>query len=146
MNKYEVPSFITNKEAVDNYKKWLDNAATRHYKRDYYLHKQNVSRSQYKEVIHKAVIDSEGLDYYTGKKLDWSKINTWNNADAKKIRGYKREFKNLPTVEHIFRENIEKNLEFAICGWAINDAKNDLTIEEFIELCNDVITYNSASN
>ncbi len=64
-----------------------------------------------------------------------------DNKKAKEIQGYKRKFKNLPTLEHVYREDVSITLEFVICGWAVNDAKNDLSIDEFIELCKEVVEY-----
>jgi len=39
--------------------------------------------SQLKEAIHGAVLASNGLDEYTGEKLDWHLISKFRNEDAK---------------------------------------------------------------
>ena len=44
----------------------------------------------------------------------------------------------MPTLEHIDRS--VHNLNFAIVSWKVNDAKNNLNIEEFLELCKLVIS------
>jgi len=43
----------------------------------------------------------------------------------------------LPTVEHIDRSS--PNLCFAITSWKVNDAKNDLDIEDFFALCDKIV-------
>jgi hypothetical protein len=35
------------------------------------------------------------------------------------------------------------SINFDICSWRTNDAKNDLNIQEFIELCRKVIAHRS---
>ena len=45
--------------------------------------------------------------------------------------GTKKRFTLLPTIDHITPDV----LEFEICSWVINDAKNDLAPAEFVELC-----------
>ena len=94
------------------------------------MYKEKISDNEYK-----------GTDYYTGEMLDWCLIGSWNNEKAKKVHGYKCKFHNMPTLEHIDRDNLSNNLDFAICGWAVNDAKNDLSKDNFIELCKKVVAY-----
>ena len=133
----ELPDFI---EDEKKYKKWLYSKAHSHYTRDKkYFKDKNENKifkytyQDYKYAIHQAVIDSRGVDYYTGERLDWSLIGKWNNKDAKRI-GYKKKFKKLPTLEHVNRANFADN--FAICSWSVNDAK-----DEFVELCKKVIKH-----
>ena len=144
--KYEIPDFMIGMKNSEEYKKWLIRKAMSQFKRDKDFYEKHdkvfpYERIDYKEALHQAVIDSEGLDYYTGKKLDWHLISTWSNEDSVKEIGYKKKFKKLPVLEHINREELSKKLEFVICGWAVNDAKNDLNIEEFLELCREVLEY-----
>lgn len=78
--------------------------------------------------------DSAGMDFYTGEALDWLLISKYNNNESKKGgRQYKAKFSLLPTVDHV---NDGLGLpDFKICSWRFNDAKNDLSLQEFIELC-----------
>jgi hypothetical protein len=94
----------------------------------------------YKEAIHAAVPLSEGKDAYTGEPLKWNLISTYKNEDSKAGRHtYKSGFALLPTVDHVIAGATEAS--FRICGWRTNDAKNDLSSEEFIELCLRVLTH-----
>ena len=43
----------------------------------------------------------------------------------------------LPSVDHVGDGKGAAN--FKICAWRTNDAKNDLSYEEFLELCRKVI-------
>ena len=67
-------------------------------------------------------------------------ISKYNNDQSKqKGRHYKKTLGNLPTVDHI-----DEGLgapSFAICSWRVNDAKNDLTLGEFVDLCREVLEH-----
>jgi len=99
-----------------------------------------ATRALYKEAIHGAVVLSQGRDAYTGERLDWKLISTYNNNESKLGKhGYKSSFALLPTVDHVGPGATEAS--FRICGWRTNDAKNDLSHEEFIDLCAKVLTH-----
>ena len=97
----------------------------------------------YKEAIHAAVIASLGRDAYTGEELDWSLISTYKNEDSKEGRhAYKAGFALLPTVDHHAADAVAA--DFRICAWRTNDAKNDLSVTAFIELCRRVVQHAGA--
>ncbi|ADR34374.1 hypothetical protein Sulku_1713 [Sulfuricurvum kujiense DSM 16994] len=126
--KYPTPNFIIDKD----YQTWLDRKAMAHRKRD----GNQFTKEQYKQAIHKAVVLSEGCDFYTGEMLEWGLLGTFGNEENG-IKNYKKEPK-LPTVDHLNgRSNID--LLFVVTGWAVNDAKNDLSYEEFLILCEKVL-------
>jgi hypothetical protein len=52
---------------------------------------------------------------------------------------YMRQFAQLPTVDHTLDE--QGNLKFVICSWQVNDAKGDLSLEEFYALCESVLRH-----
>ena len=92
------------------------------------------------QAIHGAVGASCGLDAYTGKPLRWESISTYcNDASSTGRRLYKKGFGDLPTVDHI-GDGLGP-ADFCICGWRTNDSKNDLTYEEFVTLCEDVLRH-----
>jgi len=94
----------------------------------------------YKMAIHRAVVKSDGLDEYTGGTLDWSLISRFDNTEAQEgRRRYKASFALLPTVDHVGDGLGEA--DFRICAWRTNDAKHDMTHEEFVELCRRVLTH-----
>mgnify|MGYP000885937038 CR=1 FL=1 len=78
-----------------------------------------------------------GTDPYDGMPLDGELLATYDNA-ARQVGGvaYKREFSRLPTVLHI---NADPVAEFEIVSWQTNDAKGDMTPEEFIGYCHAVV-------
>ena len=89
-------------------------------------------------AIHRAVESSAGKDWYTGEGLAWELINTYDNAHSKLHRGvYKTDFALLPTVDHVSTNG--DNYEFVICAWRTNDAKSDLSLDDFLSLCRKVI-------
>ena len=144
MKKYKIPEFVI-KFGIDqkDYIKWLENKARTHYNRDrkHFSEKFNskIKPKEYKMAIHNAVIKSDGKCFYTDEELAWNKINKFGSLSENNTRDYdKRKYELLPTLEHIDRS--VHNLNFAIVSWKVNDAKNNLNIEEFLELCKLVIS------
>lgn len=43
-------------------------------------------------------------------------------------------------MDHVDDGKGEPN--FKICAWRINDSKHDLTLDEFIEVCKDMLSFN----
>jgi hypothetical protein len=88
----------------------------------------------------KAVLESGGLDTYTGEPLAWELISTYDNDSSKSgKRAYKKQFALLPTVDHL-----DEGLgapSFAICSWRSNDCKNDLDGSELLDFCRKVLAY-----
>jgi len=124
----------------EKYEKWLKNKARTHLKRDKKRGNISSTYESYRVAIHEAVINSNGKDAYTGENLDWSLINEYNNKDSKKYgRDYKKRFALLPTIDHVGDGKGKAN--FKICSWRTNDAKNDLSYEIFLELCNKIVNY-----
>jgi hypothetical protein len=90
-----------------------------------------------KSAIIAAFCRSNGRDHYTGERLDWNLIGTWARA-AEGQRGaeYRRQFLRLPSIDHDFTNPGDP--QFHICSWRMNDAKNDLTLEESLALAKKV--------
>lgn len=138
--RHTMPSFLVNVVSGETYERWLHHKAAAHVRRDRKRLQSQVSQSLYKEAIHAAVIRREGRDAYTGETLDWKLISTYNNEASKAGRHtYKSGFALLPTVDHISAGATEAS--FRICAWRTNDAKSDLSIEDFLELCTKVLTH-----
>jgi hypothetical protein len=80
------------------------------------------------------VIASCGRDAYTGEDLHWELLSQYDNEKSKAGRSaYKASFGLLPTVDHL--DTSASAVSFRICAWRTNDAKNDLSHESFIALC-----------
>jgi hypothetical protein len=123
------------------YKKWLHRKAQAHVSRDKKRWKLPLSVAEYKKAIHAAVLKSAGRDTYTGDILDWSLISKYDNTKSKQGgTDYKKTFAMLPTVDHA--GDVPGDMNFQICSWRTNDAKSDLTLEEFVELCRKVVEHN----
>lgn len=132
---YAAPPYVL--AAVDQaaYSRWLHRKAMAHVIRDRRRWSAEIRVADYKKAIHEAVMAGDGCDPYTGEKLDWHLIGTFNNVEAKGAgSGYKRQFRLLPTVDHLDQGHSEKP-RFQICSWEVNDAKSDLTHEDFLRLC-----------
>lgn len=139
--KYTAPAYVL--EAVEQalYADWLHKKAVAHVVRDRKRWKAEISVSEYKQAIHEAVINGNGFDPYTGEKLDWHLIGKYDNESAKGVgSSYKRTFRLLPTLDHLEHAHSKKP-KFQICSWEVNDAKSDLTHDEFIKLCKRIIQH-----
>ena len=137
--KHTLPTFLSGVVAPEAYERWLTRKAAAHVKRDR-KRGHTCSNATYKEAIHAAVVLSSGVDAYTGENLDWLLISTYKNEDSKRGRhAYKAGFALLPTVDHVSSDATEAS--FLICSWRTNDAKNDLSVDAFIDLCRKVIAH-----
>lgn len=140
--KHTMPPFLDGATTPEIYERWLNRKALAHVKRDRGRghSTETATRALYKEAIHAAVVLSQGLDAYTGEPLDWHLISTYDNDESKAGRHqYKARFAMLPSVDHIDAGATEAS--FRICAWRTNDAKNDLGVDAFIELCRRVVAH-----
>jgi hypothetical protein len=137
--KYPLPVFLEGKCTHAVYFKWLTNKADTLLKRDQKRRKpyaMTVTKSVYKEKIHKAVMDNGQYDPYTGDSLKWELISTWDTSHDQP-GGYKKHFALMPTVDHVDPDV----LDFEICSLQSNDCKSDFRPEEFIEYCKKVVEH-----
>ena len=138
--KYTLPSFLLGIVNQEAYERWLRHKAQAHVRRDRKRGNTIAISESYRKAIHSAVIESAGLDAYTGEVLDWNLISQYDNDKSKENgRHYKRGFASLPTVDHVGDGMGAAN--FKICGWRTNDAKNDLELSEFLSVCVAVLKY-----
>ncbi|MBI2440272.1 MAG: hypothetical protein HYV35_02760 [Lentisphaerae bacterium] len=139
--KYPFPECLSGQCHPLEFEKWLERKTRAHLKRDRKRGNTAATRASYKITIYDAVVRSKGLDAYTGKFLRWDLISTYDN-DQSKTRGreYKKEFGDLPTVDHV--DNGSGAPLLNICAWRVNDAKNDLTLSEFLQVCREVLEFN----
>jgi hypothetical protein len=138
--KHTMPAFLSESVSAEAYERWLTRKAAAHVKRDRKRSHSGVTQSLYKEAIHAAVVLSNGKDAYTGEALDWHLISKYDNEESKNGRhSYKSGFALLPTVDHVSAGATEAS--FRICSWRANDAKNDLSVEDFLNLCERVLVH-----
>ena len=136
--KYKMPDFLENIVTHEHYLKWLHRKAMSHIKRDRSRGNSSSSNEEYKIAIHNAVIESGGVDAYTGEELDWTLIGKYDNDESKNLkREYKKSFALLPSIDHV-NDGLGA-ADFKICSWRTNDSKHDLTHIEFYELCLKVV-------
>ena len=141
--KYHLPPFLIGQVTQEVYKRWLHRKAQAILRHDR-KRRKTATGEAYQVAIHAAVLESGGLDAYTGEKLDWSLISRYDNEKSRKDGSrYKHDFAFLPTVDHVRGENSQ--LAFKICGWRTNDAKNDLELKEFLDLCRIVLKHHGYS-
>ena len=89
------------------------------------------------EAIHEAFHRCNGFDPYDGSKLDPELLGTYdNNRSKEKGAAYKREMAMLPTIDHVTAKPVP---DFEIVSWQTNDAKGDMSPDEFIAYCHRVV-------
>ena len=138
--KYQRPDFLGSAATQESYEKWLHGRAVAHVKRDRARGNTTATNELYKIAIHRAVLNSEGRDHYTGEILDWSLLGRYSNEESKAHgRRYKATLALLPSVDHVGDGLGEA--DFKVCAWRTNDAKNDLTHDEFVALCRRVVAH-----
>lgn len=137
---YPLPAFLNEVMTRERYARWLHHKAAAHVKRDRKRVTWPVTVSAYKTAIHAAVEASGGLDFYTGERLRWELISTYDNAESKAGRSvYKAGFALLPSVDHVSGEG--DGYDFVICGWRTNDSKHDMSLADFVVLCRRVVAH-----
>lgn len=140
-DKYPLPACLVGRCDEKRFTKWLNGRTQAHVRRDNKrARKSDATAAKYKQEIYDAVCSGGLRDPYTGEELDWSLVGKYNNSEAKAGgQQYKRKFGLLPTVDHTFDELREQKL--VICSWKVNDAKSDLTLDEFHNLCEMVLDH-----
>ena len=89
------------------------------------------------DAIDEAFHRCNGFDPYDGSKLDPELLGEYKNEEAKAQRAaYKRRFAMLPTVDHVTAKPVA---DFEIVSWQTNDAKGDMSPDEFIAYCHRVV-------
>jgi hypothetical protein len=137
--QYRVPECIEMHCDQLKYSRWLKRKATAHARRDR-KRDMTCTITRYKTEIHAAVCSSGHLDFYTGESLNWSLVSTYDNESSRSGRKkYKKNLALLPTVDHTVDELGRP--KFVICSWYVNDAKSDLTLVEFYQLCELVLMH-----
>jgi hypothetical protein len=138
MRKYELPAFLKGEITQEQYALWLHRKAALHVKRDKNRGNTEATIEKYKIAIHHAVNESKGNDTYTGEELNWRLLSQYRNDESKELgRQYKKKFALLPSADHV--GDGKGKAEFKICSWRTNDAKNDLSYMEFVDLCRKVV-------
>jgi hypothetical protein len=137
--KHSLPLFLKGTVTAKAYELWLKRKAASHARRDR-RRGRNCTEAAYRDQIHEAVVRSGGRDAYTGEALHWHLMSTYRNEESKAgRRAYKARFALLPTVDHVCVA--PTNSHFNICAWRTNDAKNDLSLDSFVELCQRVLEH-----
>jgi hypothetical protein len=138
--RYSLPECLKDLVPEDQYRKWLQRKAHALVKRDRKRGNPQATIAIYKDAIHRAIHRDGPRDWYTGEELKWHLIGTYRNDVAKRAgRDIKLQMSHLPTVDH--EDDGLGEPQFRICGWAVNDAKNDLSLEDFVQLCKKVLAH-----
>ena len=102
---------------------------------------------KYFTAVCKAIKSCEGKDYYTGKPLNWQiTLEPKKESPDREKQGVETaERQERVTFDHLNGRNLE-DLQFALCAGKTNDAKNDLTEDEFLALCEAVYNYKKSKS
>jgi hypothetical protein len=143
--RYVLPSFLEGICTPEKFRHWIDKKAKVLFQRDKKKGRSsalNGTKESYKQTIYAAVIAAGLCDPYTGEKMDWAIIGTWDPVGKNYDPGtFKKKYSLLPTVDHT---NPDKDtLEFEICSWIVNSCKNDMNRDEFLAFCKKVAAYRS---
>jgi hypothetical protein len=142
--KYALPTFLVNIADQATYQRWLFRRAQAHVKRDRKRGNTTAIGEAYRVAIHTAVTASNGRDAYTGEMLDWARLSHYSNLDSiEGGRAYKHGFAKLPTIDHV-GDGLGA-ADFKICGWRINDAKHNLDVPAFLNVCKAVLEHHGFS-
>lgn len=137
---YPLPPFLEGRISEAAYRRWLRHKCAAHVKRDRKRSAHEITGLDYRTKMHAAVCTSAGRDFYTGEELRWDLIGTYSNDESKAGRSnYKSGMALLPTIDHVLME--DGTYDFVVCAWRTNDAKNDMSHADFLDLCRKVIEH-----
>lgn len=97
---------------------------------------------EYRVAIHLAVSRCAAVCEYRGEAFDWTIIGIWSNSAAQAGGApYKRKFARMPTVDHVHGVDGRPTSlgDLRVISWELNDAKGDLSFEQFETLCRRVV-------
>lgn len=138
--RYQLPDCLIGKTDQETYERWLRRKASACARRDRKRCDWEITGENYRLLIHEAVNRSASVDHYTGEELRWDLISRYSNVESKAGRSsYKAQFALLPSVDHV--PGADGRYDFVICAWRTNDAKNDLSHDEFVALCRRVVAH-----
>lgn len=141
--KYALPPFLVGHVGEAAFIRWLDRKAVAHRVRDRERGNATATRESYMVAIHAAVVQSGGLDAYTGTALRWDQISTYDNEAATQGgRAYKKQFADMPTVDHV-GDGLGAP-DFVICSWRTNDCKSDLSHDELLAFCRAILGHHES--
>ena len=132
-----VPDIVRNLGiGCQRYVEWLERQAQNCRTRDSKGARRPID--EYREAIHKAVLKSNGVDYYTGEPLEWNRLNhdkpMGGGQHNHRIRG------RYPSVDHY--HGVDR-LQYRICAGSVNHAKGALSHQQFVTLCRKVAQHHS---
>ena len=135
-----LPDWLTAQTEPAVYHRWRKRKAAAISRRDQQRGVSERSQAAVRAAIHDAVLVSQGKDAYTGEALNWGLISTYRNAESQaEGHAYKHRLALLPTVDHV--DPAGGDFNFNICSWRTNDAKHDLSLDQWHELCKKVLLH-----
>ena len=131
---YPAPAFVRAlKVPCARYGEWLEKQAQSCRLRDKREGKPGIE--EYRKRIHQAVLASEGRDFYTGEPLEWNRLNHVLPLSGGRKRHLQRG--HYPSVDHYTGTSC---LDFRLCSALVNHAKGPLSHQQFLELCQKVVS------
>ena len=135
MSNYEPPIWV--KSESINYKRWLNKMANRVVK-----HKRKYGESfnvkEAMDAIHQAMQLSDGIDPYDGTIMKSELIDTFMMKGCTLDANSKKEFFRMPTIKY---QSIEQTFDFEIMSMQSNEAKGEMSHEEYLNHCRAVVNY-----
>ena len=133
--RYVLPAWLEGRLTPERYRKWIGSLARSAADRAI---GHRLLPGEYKSLVHKAVIASEGRCHYTGRQLAWEQLRVpgWRT----KLRGWhRRGASDCPTLDHV--NGTSGAPAFVLCSDATNVAKGYLSGREFRKLCKAVLVH-----
>ena len=135
MSNYEPPIWV--KSESTNYKRWLNKMANRVVKhKRKYGESHNVKQTM--DSIHQAMQLSDGIDPYDGTMMKSELIDTYMMKGCTLDANSKKEFFRMPTIKY---QSIEQSCVFEIMSMQTNEAKGEMSHEEYLNHCRAVVNH-----
>jgi hypothetical protein len=144
---YFLPPNLQGETTDSLYRRWLTRKAKYIIAQDRQRKRacaRGATEQQYKESIHQTVTVGGLYDPFTGEKLQWGLICKWDDLRVKNIdEAAFRKYALVPTVDHI--DPYADEIKFEICAWYINRSKNNLTADDYVALCEKIVSHTTSA-
>ncbi len=143
--KYLLPDFLKNVCSEEVYWRWLGRESSRFLKNDLQYRIKTISRLEYKDAIHNAVLKYKDVDAYTGQILNWKLLGKFDSKMAREHGlSYKTLYSDIPTASLL--KGGAGHTKIVICAWVVEECKGDLSFKEFSQICVAVTKNNKRIN
>ena len=142
MYKYPLPSYLQGVQTQASYNYWVSTKA-KHLRDNDIAGKRPFdtipTHEEYDQEVNRAAVACNGIDPFTGDKLRFDLIDSYDDRRAKGDIAYDKQFDLMPVADHI--DPVAAVLSLEITAKRTNACKSGQTPEEFLAMCGTIAAH-----